>query len=339
MVKMIVNDKKELEKINKIYETLHLGTVKKATILKETPNKVYQIQTDKKEYYLLKYNSKTIKSEKELNVRKRQLSVSEKLSTNGVPMILPLKFEGKYFIRYKKEYYLIYDYKAYEPKKAAELKEKALKKVANTTAIIHKLNIKSEIPCGYHALEINFNKYLKKLPKIDEELYQTLYQNYFLLEEIIKQYNENSKYAKNNICASHKSQNILWIKDYMYIGDYDSFYLENPSVSLAENAFYYSYIDNNIKETNYKEYLKSYIRKYGPLVFDYKVALSIAPLKQLEKLEQLLQKCVNKEKEAIPKATEIINELVIYANKKDTFYDIYLSIVKNNRKKSKVNSL
>lgn len=329
--KVIINEKKEIEKINKIYETLSLGEVKKTTVLKKRPDRIYRIQTVKKDYLMIKYNPQAIRREKDLNNRKRQLSIAEKLSTNGVPMILPLKFDRKFFIRYKKEYYLIYDYKEYETRTVSDLKPKAIKKLANTAAIIHKLNIKSEIPCPYNKIDIKFSKYLKKCQKINQELYQTLYNNYFLLEEIMKQCNENSKYAQNYICVSYKNKqetNILWVKDYMYIADYTSFVLENPAVSLAENAFFYARVGNTMKEENYKEYLKSYIRKYGPLLSDYKVALTVAPLNLLIRLESLLENCTKKEEGIIDKTIEAINELVLYANHRETFYNIYLSIVK-----------
>ena len=100
--------KSQISAINKIFEVLELGKVEDTKILDSSQNTVYKVTTDKKEYVLKEYSKDAIRNEYELNKRKRQISVSEKYSQNGIPTILPLKFNNRNFIKYKNRYYLFF---------------------------------------------------------------------------------------------------------------------------------------------------------------------------------------------------------------------------------------
>ena len=86
-----------------IFETLELGTIKEITYVNSSQNLVHKVITDKKAYYVKQYSKDAIKNDKDLLKRKRQIAVTEKLSENGVPAILPLSFNNRYFIKYKKD--------------------------------------------------------------------------------------------------------------------------------------------------------------------------------------------------------------------------------------------
>lgn len=323
--------KQKIEAIKKIFDVLNMGELNAITPIENNQNFIYKIDTADKSYILKEYSKDAIKNENDLRKRKRQISVSETFSENGVPAIIPLKFNSKYFVCYKKKYYLIYDYLDYEILPPQKLDNKKIKKLANTLAIMHKLNVKSELPCQYKQIKIDFNKYLKKYKRIDNELYKNLYDNYFILEGLTTNCNNNIRYIKNNMCVSYNNynlKNILWKKDFLYLIDFDTCNMVNPSVSLAECAFTLSRKNNKVDKDIYKEFLKAYLKKYGALPNTYKDALIVAVNGKLQYLEYLMSKCSRKNPKAIEETISIIKELVIYANNIDELNNIYLSVVK-----------
>lgn len=323
--------KAKVDALRKIFAVLNLGEIGEISILDSSQNTVYKVSTPRKTYAIKEYSKDAIKNEYDLKKRKRQLSVTEKCSENGVPTILPLKFNSKYFISYKKSYYLAYEFVEYDILDPQDIDSKKIKKLANTLAIMHKLNIKSDLPCQYKQIKIDFNKYLKKFKKVDEELYKSLYDNYFILEGLATNCNNNIRYVKNNMCISHndyKLKNILWKKDFMYLIDFDACAMANPSVSLAESAFSLCRKNNKIDKDLYKEFLKSYIKKYGPLTNPYKDALSVAMNGKLQWFEYLLSKCSKRNTQAIEDTKSMIKELILYSKNIEELNDIYLSVVK-----------
>lgn len=321
----------QLSAIDKIFEVLELGTIINVSIIDSSQNIVFRITTDKKEYVLKEYSKDAIKNEYELNKRKRQISVSEKYSQNGIPTILPLKFNNRNFIKYKNRYYLIYDYMDYKVITQSELDVKKIKKIATVLAITHNLNIKSDLPCQYKTIKIDLNKYLKKFKKLDEKLYKTLYDNYFTLENLILNCNNSIKYVKNHLCVSHndfKLQNILWKKDFMYLIDFDACAMSNPATSLVECAFSLTKKGNKVDTELYKEFLKAYLKKYGQLTTSFKDAQQVAMNGKLQWLEYIMGKCSKKDPKAIEDTISMIKELTLYVRKMDELSDIYLSLVK-----------
>ena len=121
--------KSQISAINKIFEVLELGKVEDTKILDSSQNTVYKVTTDKKEYVLKEYSKDAIRNEYELNKRKRQISVSEKYGQNGIPTVLPLKFNNRNFIKYKNRYYLVYDYLDYQILTPSELDVKKIRKI------------------------------------------------------------------------------------------------------------------------------------------------------------------------------------------------------------------
>ena len=166
---------------------------------------------------------------------------------------------------------------------------------------------------------------------LDEKLYKTLYDNYFILEGITTNCNNNIRYIKNNLCVSHsdyKLKNILWKKDFMYLIDFDACSMVNPSVTLAECAFSLSRVNNKIDKELYKEFLKTYLKKYGPLANSYKDALAVALNGKLQWLEYIMSKCNKKNEKVIRETEGMIKELVLYAKNIDELNQIYLSVAK-----------
>jgi Ser/Thr protein kinase RdoA (MazF antagonist) len=323
--------KNQINAIEKIFTTLELGGVTNIKYVVSSQNIVYKIETEKKSYILKEYSEAAIKNAYDLQKRKMQVSVSEKFSQNGIPAILPIKFVGKNFIHYKKKYYLLYDNVEYTTISEKELTPKKLKKMANTLAIMHNLNLKSDLPCQYKTIKIDYNKYLAKYKRIDEKLYKTLYDNFFVLENLTNNCNNNIRYVKNNLCVSHndyKLDNILWDKDFMYLIDFDACAMSNPSVCLAESAFSLSKQGNTINLDYYKEFVKTYTKKFGFLSNNYHDALAVAVNGKLQYLEYLMSLCSKKNQIAIKETIGMIKELVLYNKNIEEFYNIYMSCVK-----------
>lgn len=329
---------KRVEKIIEvIFETLNLGHVEEITYMHSSQNLVHLVKTDKNSYYIKQYSKDAIRSNKDLLNRKRQVAVAEKLKENGVPAVLPLTFDNKYFIKYNKDYYLIFDYLDKQPITEKELDTKKIKKLANTLAIIHKLDIKSSLDCQYKNININFNKYLKKYIKIDTNLYNTVKDNQLILEDLISNCNNNIPKVKEHLCISHndyKLLNILWEKDYMYLIDFDATAMSNPTVSFAEAAFALSRQNKVLNKDFYKEFITTYIKKYGTLDTPFDLALDVSMNGKLQWLEYLMSKCSKKDEQSIKGTISMINELKLFIESKETMISIYNNIqIKKKRHK------
>lgn len=323
-------DKKMEELLIKICCTLELGEPS-AVEKYDNRDDMYKAIIDEKTYVIKQYNKEDIKNETEVNGRKLQISVFESLSQNGVPTVVPCKFDNRYFIRYRKTYFLIYEYLECHTIHKNEFDNKKIKKAANTLAIIHKLNFKSILPVSYQKIEFDFNKYLDKFKKIDTVLYNALYENIFNLEQLIKNYNDSLKYVQNYLCISLSNYNIdsiYWNKDYIYLADYNNVVLANPSVCLAEVAYNLALDDEEINEDVYKEFLKAYIKKYGPLITDYQQALSVASNSKLTSLIDAMTRCSKNDTTSNNETIHLIKELTLYQNYIERFYELYLSVVK-----------
>ncbi len=323
--------KNQRTNIIKIFTVLDLGEIKTISRMNSSQNIIYKVETTNKVYVLKEFTKDSIRNEYDLKKRKRQISISEAYKENGVPTILPIKFDSKYFIKLKRTYYLIYDYYDYKTITPKELDSKKIKKLANTLAIMHKLNIKSDLPCQYKIIKLDYKKYLKKFSKIDEKLHQTLYDNIFILEKLTSDCNNTLRFVKNNLCISHndyKLDNILWKKDFMYLIDFDACGMSNPSVSLAECSFSLCIKKNKLDKDLYKDFIKSYLKKYGQLKNNYKDALYVAMNGKLQWLSYLMSKCSKRNTKMVEETISMIKELTLYANNIDEFNKIYSSLVK-----------
>lgn len=330
---------KKQEKIIKIIvDTLNLGSVLSITYVKSSQNLVYLVETDKKSYYIKQYSKDAIRNNKDLLIRKRQVAVAESLKENGVPAVLPLTFDNKYFIKYNKDYFLVFDYLNKQPITEQDLNIKRIKKMANTLAIIHKLDIKCSLNCQYKKVNIDFNKYLKKYNKLDKDLYDIVKDNQLLLEELINSCNNNISKVKDHLCVSHndyKLLNILWEKDYMYLIDFDATAMSNPTVSFAEAAFALSRQNNELNKEFYKEFVSSYVKKYGVLDIAFEDALSVSMNGKLQWLEYLMSNCSKRNRDSIDGVISMVKELRLFIDSKEEMIGLYNSVLTNKKEKKK----
>jgi hypothetical protein len=114
----------------------------------------------------------------------------------------------------------------------------------------------------------------------------------------------------------------------MYLIDFDACAMSNPSVCLAESAFSLSKQGNTINLDYYKEFVKTYTKKFGFLSNNYHDALAVAVNGKLQYLEYLMSLCSKKNQIAIKETIGMIKELVLYNKNIEEFYNIYMSCVK-----------
>jgi len=326
----MINLKKEFHNIEKIFHYLQLEEIDELGIITFLNRDTVYAKTKKNSYLV------SIKSLKDVE-RDYQKSKITKIKSleffddNGIHSIFPMKFNEKYFVNYRNKDYEIYKYIQTSHKAQSEINDKLLKKLATTQAIIHNLNVKLSLPHPYKEVKIHLEKKIKKLSKYSEKGAQSVYDSVYQLDEIIKEYNKSIKYVEQNLILGYDKydlNNIEWIKDYMYIVDYENCKSVNPMVSLAEAAYYFSRTNHTLNFDTYKKYLKAYIKKSGPLPFDYKEALIVSQGKLLLSLEQEILNSIDEKEDASPEITELVEEIKVYHANLDKLYNIYLDIVK-----------
>ena len=322
---------KEINSIEQLFNKLNLGKITETEEIEDNLHDSYLVKTNSKEYQVLCYSKRTLNNKISMLEKEEQIKAMEFLRKNGVPVTLPIKFNDSYFVPVKKDNYIIYENDNYVYLTNKDLDEKKIKKLANTQAIIHKLNIKISLPCPYESVNINFQKMVNKISRNDSELGELIYNNIYLLDEMIENCNKGLKYAENYLCLSYDYYNlyeIKWDKDYIYLKDFENCALVNPTVSLAEAAYDFTRMNDTINYDLYREYLKSYLKKFGQVTFDYKEALKVSLNKQLLYLEELLKLCLKGVEEALEETKKVINELIFYYQNIDKLFDIYISVVK-----------
>ena len=308
--------------IKKICSMHELGSIISYEKENSSQNDVYKGVTDKDTYIIKEFSKDAIGNYYHLNKRKKQIEISEKLKKHGIQTITPLKLKGNYFFLFNHKYYLIYNYKESKIMEVNNLMPKHISSLAKIQANIHKLKLKTKLPCTYRKVNIDFDKYLLKY-KNDSKVYEVLLKNKEKLEDLISCCNSNITEMKNKLCISHndyKPKNILWSQDRPILIDFDAMGLVNHACALSESAFTFSNLETNINYDYYKLYLKEYISVYGSFKEDYKKALYVSMNGKIRWYMYLLSK---NDKEGIISMT---NELALFYDNIDKFYSIYENV-------------
>jgi len=313
---------------NKLFKKLDLGDIKFLEILKSSQNKVYKITTSDNIYVLKQYSKAAIKNNYQLKKKVKQISVSYILNKNRIKTILPLTFKNKPIFTFKKNYYSIYEYFPHSPLKEDYLTKEHIRALAQTQSQIHKLNITSDLPCRYRKINIDLNNKLKVVSQISDSLYNNIEKNIDIMNSIICQSNNKISNIKKNLCISHndyKLLNILWYNKKIILLDFDAVGFSNPTCCLCESAFTFSKHKKQIRYDFYEEYIKSYLKDYGPIKEDFKDALYASFNGKLQWLEHMLFE--DNIKNYISEIIEMIDELTLYYKNIDKFHEIYLQVI------------
>lgn len=330
MIEVVKKDEKKL--ISQLIEYLNLGEITNIKRFKSNQNKVYKVEIGIKTYVVKQYSKDAIRNIYDLNKRKLQISVSEKLLENNINTIVPLKYKNRYFIKFKGDYYLLFYYYNYETLKPKDISEKEITKLAQTLANIHKLNLRVNLPCQYKKIKIDLDQYLQEYKNIDKKLYNTLKENYNNLKNLIDECNNSLKYVKQNLCISHndyKVLNMLWNNDEMYLLDFDAVAMSNPYVSLAEAAFVYSKQNKVINKEIYKMFLMRYFEIIETHDIDYKLILNVAMNGKLQWLSYIMGQCSTGNISKVNDVIKMIENLIVYYINKNDLYNIYVELKKN----------
>ncbi|MBQ4031482.1 MAG: hypothetical protein II625_06980 [Bacilli bacterium] len=325
----MINLKKEFSRIEKIFKYLNIEKIEEMGITAFLNKDTIYAKTSNEAYLVNVVSLKEQESDYSKNKIARIKSL-EFFDKNGVHCLFPMSFNEKYFIDYHGREYEVYKYVATEHLSKKDINDKKLKKIATSQAIIHNLNIKVNLPCEYKIIKIEFNRKTAKLEKYSNEAYKLLYEYIYPLEEIIDHNNKLLKYASNFLILGYDNydlNNIEWVKDYMFLVDYNNCKLINPTVSLAESAYYFS-CDKELDIDKYEKYLSTYLKRNGNVTFDYKEALYVSQNKRLVELENLINSSIKNKEDYSEKMIPIINEIISYNNNIDKMNNAYLNIVK-----------
>jgi len=199
-------------------------------------NDVFIITTNTKKYILKKYCFTDLQSLKE---REEQLRISKIWNDNGIPCVQPLtsiySLNGNYFI--------IYPYIEGINYNEGELNKEQVEKIAKIQARMHKLHIRTWLPC--HNKVIKYKK--------------------AIIQDVIDKCNSSIEFGKNELCVCHndfKPLNIIWVDDNPYIVDFDAVYKNNPTFSLIESAYTNCHKGNEIDMDLFEIYINSYKKEY-----------------------------------------------------------------------------
>lgn len=323
--------KKEFKYIDKIFRYLQLEPIEEMGLTVFLGDEACYIKTSNNQY-LVKVVKEDDINEKNYSENKiNRIKALEKFDSNGVHSIFPMRFNDKYFICYRNREYEIYGLRLMRHLQQSEITDRVIKKVATNQAIMHNIKINLELPCNYREIKFDFEKILKKLRKISNEGYDTIYDNIYRLDDVINLYNNKLKYATNNLIVGYDNydiDNIEWIEKYMFIVDYRNCNKINPAVSLAESAYSFSLKDGNIDEKNYTNYLKYYLKRFGPLTYDYKDALIVSLNKKLALLEDTINLTIKEKVDYGSKISAIVKEILSYNEQIDKLYNVYIDAVK-----------
>ncbi len=325
-----MNLKKEFPRIEKIFRYLKLDEIEEVGIMTFV-NKDSVFVKGVDDNYIVNVNELKNIDNNYFKNKMTKIKTLEYFNDNGIPSLFPIKFNDKFFINYHSREYEVYKYVNFHHLTYDDLNDKKIKKLANVQAIMHNLNVKLTLPQAYDEIKLNLDKSIKKVEKYAKEGYKILYEYIYQIDEIIKNYNNNYKYALNNLILGYDNydlNNIEWLKDYMYLVDYNNCCLINPSVSLAESAYFVSYKDKKIDFSRYGLYLKTYLKKYGPLSFDYKEALYVSMYKLLSKLENIINRTIKQKEDTSKEINEVVKELLVYNANIERLYATYIDIVK-----------
>ena len=326
----MINLKKEFNHIEKIFKYLNIDKVEEMGITTFLNRDTIYAKTKNGEAYLV--NVVSLK-EQEHDYSKNKIAKIKSLEffdKNGVHCLFPMRFNDKFFIDYRGKEYEVYKYIVTEHLKKKDLSDKQLKKIATSQAIIHNLDIKINLPCEYKEIKIEFNRKTAKLEKYSNEAYKIIYEYFYQLDEIIDHNNKLLKYASNYLILGYDNydlNNIEWIKDYMYLIDYNNCKMVNPTVSLAESAYYFS-CDEEIDYAKYEKYLATYLKRYENVTFDYKEALYVSQNKRLVELENLINSSIKNKENYSDRIIPLVKELLLYNTNIERMNNAYLKIVK-----------
>ena len=93
-----------------LFKQLKLPVVTNIEKVNSSQNSVFKVTTLDNTYLVKEYSLDAIKTEKDLELRTKQINISKILNNSGIPTIIPIEFDNEYFVLYNSRYYLIYNY-------------------------------------------------------------------------------------------------------------------------------------------------------------------------------------------------------------------------------------
>lgn len=246
-----------------ICDNLNLGKIiKSSVVLGGITNKMYKVITRKGIYAIKIINEKRLENALELSdeIEKSEVIANIALK-NGVNAVCALEFNGKYIQKIEDFYVLVYNWVEGKIKLTKEIGLENVREVARQQALLHKININDfNLNNIIEKYEFNdYEKYYNLLKNSDEKYLSFFKQNY---EKFIKMYkNIYDNYLKLNdksvfVHRDLNRKNIIWNQEIPYIIDWETAKLSSPSIDFFNSIWFLS---NDVEETKFCEYAKSYL--------------------------------------------------------------------------------
>lgn len=222
-------------------------------------NRLFKVSTTKGKYAIKIISKSNIEKNKNLI---NNLEITEQISnlakSNNINVISAIKFNNKYIQKIKDQYLLIYDWYEGDMLYNLEINIKNIKDIARELAKFHKLPFFKNLEVSVNE-RINFKNYLEFLKDLKED-----WSDYILnrFEDLIlvyeKSYNNYLKLTnqKSLIHGDLSSKNILLVDDEIYMIDWETSKVSNPSIDF----FYTSWFGiGTFDECNYYNFVKEYL--------------------------------------------------------------------------------
>ena len=248
-----------MEEIVEKYLGLKNTNIKKIEI--GSQNETYSVD-DK--YVIKIYNKDTIGNEYEREVREIKEQVAEIAAANGINLVLPYKFNGRY-IQKKEKYFSIYPYVPYKAISRDEVVMEHIQEVARVVRTMHGIAFDVPLPNKLHQkFNIDFDKYIF-IHKDKTNMRDLLMNNKAKLEALESRINRALDNLKGKVVISHndlKLANVLWDNFNAYLVDWDAVGYINHMCAANEYAYFWATYKGELNKEYYKTFMKLYMAKH-----------------------------------------------------------------------------
>ena len=271
---MPINETEKLKLFHKICQKCNLGSLKSspAALTGGFMHKMYSLFTDQGKYAVKLLNPFVMQRKTVWDNYQAAEALELILEKNHLPIIPALICNGQKMQNIDGQFFYLYQWYAGHALKPKEISGTHCAKIGGLLAQIHKLDRKGSnvIPKELH---IDWDFYITRLSKENEELYGMLNDNRVLLYE--SQEKGNVALAKLppvlSICHNDMdSKNVLWIGSDCRIIDLECLSYANSFMELYETSLCWSgYEECDLDYNLLSVFISSYAKMGGQLPMDW----------------------------------------------------------------------
>lgn len=321
----------DLEQLEKICVQFNLGELECQPVALKGGflHKMYFLFTTKGKYAVKLLNPYIMQRETAMENYRIAEKLESVLEENGIPVLPALVYHSKKMQQIDGQFFYLYEWYDGKALKSEEIGEFHCRKIGNLLASIHSLD-RHRAACDHGEIHVDWDYYIEQYASKNDELYQLLKENRFLLYESQEKGNIAVKKLPQVVSVCHNdmdSKNVLWIGDECRIIDLECLGYSNPFIEMYEMALCWSgYEKCRIDYHLFKCLIDSYAGAGGQLPADWE-NLYWSNDGRLEWLEYNVKRslgieCAAEEIEAgISEVKDTIAHVVYYHNAKDDILD------------------